>query len=802
MLKNYVKIALRNLKKRKGFTAINIFSLALGITGGIFMLVYTLDEFSFDNFHSKADCIYRVNTVLVDLKSGNESLMNDNGWPVGQFLEASYPEVEKVIYTISWPRLDVRTEQESFSPKMFYTNKDFFDVFSFDLVKGDVSTSLDKPYFAVITEDTESRLFEGRDGINQEFYLADTIPVTVGAVVKNVPQNSHIQFDLLLSQATFDDLVGVNDYTEYGWANINMGNYLMLKEGVDHDSFKEKAKSLYMDHVGDMMKSWGVDGQLYFEPMNDVYLKGKPGNSLGPLGSIDRVNLVMGICIFTILLACINFINLSTARAVDRFKEVGLRKVVGSSKSSLIAQFMTESLVLTMLGLCLAVLLASMMMPIFNELLDKVYTLEILSIPSVLLGTLGMVALITFLSGYYPAVHLSSLQPMKILKGKSNPTSGSSNLRKLLVVFQFFISLSLALGTLVVLQQLEFMQQKELGFAKDEILVLNASKISKNRIESLKHELEQMSGVNQVTYSNGFPGRPGWIGQIAYPEGREAENPVSVEFLAVDQDYLHTYDLEMVAGRFFDPERETDKTEGLVLNEKAVQVFGWLSPEEAIGQKIVSPSSAPEGTVIGVVKDFHQRGLQHSIHGIAMDWAPEYSFWLSLRFDPSQTSETLASLNQKWLEDFIGMDFKYFFLNEDFERLYQAELRMAKMFRLFAGLTLLISLIGLTGLVSFMIESRAKEMSIRKVLGAEVYQIVYSLSREFIALVLIASALAIPAVWYIGKDWLQNFAYQSQITLVSILVVVFAALTITLMVVGFQALKAAYGNTVSGLRSE
>lgn len=587
-----------------------------------------------------------------------------------------------------------------------------------------------------------------------------------------------------------------------GWGNINMSNYLILREGTDAEAFKAKAKSVYMDHVGEMMRSWGAEAFIYFEPMKDIYLRSEAGNSLGTLGSIDRVYMVSGICLFTILLACINFINLSTARSVDRFKEVGLRKVVGSSRMALITQFMIEAFVMTVFGLLIAIFLSSTMMPVFNELVNKTYKLDSLLKPEIIFGILALLIFISLFAGYYPSLHLSGLQPIKILKGKFNPGSTGLNMRKALVVFQFFISVSLALGTLVVLNQLDFMQEKELGFAKNEILVVDASKLSKNRIESLKNELNNISGIQSVTYSNGIPGRPGWVGQIAYPDGREAENPASVEYLSVDEDYLNTLELDIVAGRFFDPERETDRTDGLVLNEKAVRLFGWESPEEALGQKIVSPSTTPQGTVIGVVKDYHQLGLQQAIHGIAMDWAPDYSYWLSIRFEPSQTTTILENLNQKWINDFTGMDFKYFFLNEDFERLYQAELRMSKMFRLFAGLTLLISLIGLLGLVSFMIESRSKEMSIRKVLGAGVPQIVYILSREFMVLVILASVLAVPVSLYFGKEWLQNFAYRAPIDLGNFLAVVLMALLVTLTVVGMQALRAAFRNTVNGLRSE
>lgn len=800
MLKTYFKIALRNLKKRKGYAIINILSLSLGLTGGIFMLIYALDEFSYDTFHQRGERIYRVNTVFVDSKTGNESFNSTNGWPIGKILASDFPEVANVVYTITWPKLDIKVTEETLSPRMVYTSPSFFDIFSFEILKGDPTSTLSQPYHAVITEEMELKLFNGNDGLGKEFLLADSIPITVGAVIKDSPKQSHIQLEILLSQATFERITGIEDYFS-GWGNINMSNYLLLKEGTDAEAFKIKAKSIYMDYVGDMMRSWGADAFLSFEPLKDIYLKSEAGNGLGSLGSIERVQMVMGICLFTILLACINFINLSTARAADRYKEVGLRKVVGSSRMALIAQFMIEALLMTLIGLLFAVLFASLMMPVFNELVNKQYSLENLQKPGILAGIFILIGFISLFAGYYPAIHLSRLQPVTIFQGKFQPANNGLTFRKILIVFQFFISITLALGTIVVLNQLEFMQKKELGFAKDEIVIINSSKIPENRLESFKNELGTIPGIQHITYSNGFPGRPGWMGQIAYAEG-QPDNPTSVEYLAVDQDYLNTLNLEIIAGRFFESERETDKLDGIVLNEKAVNLFGWENPEEAIGQKIISPSTTPQGIVIGVVRNYHQLGLQHAIHGIAMDWNHNYAYWLSVRFSPNLTNNLLNKIQEKWTTNFGDVPMKYLFLNEDFERLYQSEQRMSKMLRLFAGLTLVISSIGLIGLVSFMVESRTKEMSIRKVLGAKTSHIVLMLSKEFMVLVVVASLISLPVAWIFGKEWLQNFAYQSPLALSNFLIIICAALLLTLGLVGIQTLQAAYRNTVKGLRSQ
>ncbi len=801
MLKNYFKIAFRNLRKRKGFTFINVLSLTLGIIGGVFMLIYSIDELSFDQFHQKKDRIYRVNTVFTDSKTGSESHNSNNGWPVGKILEEEFSQVEQQIYISTWPKLEVTLDKKNFQQNMIYADKDMFDIFSFEMIKGNPEKALTQPFQVVITEDMQEKFFPGEDALDQILLFADTLPMKVTGVVKNIPQNSHIQFDMMVSFATFESLV--SDFgDEEGWGNINMTNYLLLREGADFEAFKSKATNIYMDRVGDMMKSWGTKANLAFEPLGDIYLKSRTGNGLGPQGSIDRVYLVLGICLFTIILACINFINLSTARSVDRSKEVGLRKVVGSSRFALISQFLTEALLLTLISFLFALVIATFLLPFFNELLNKNYSLKVLLEPQIILGIIILLFTIAFLAGYYPALNLSSLQPIRVLKGKFTGTKSGVQLRKILVVFQFFISISLVLGTFLVLDQLEYMQKKDLGFVKDEILVVNASKVPKSSMASFKQELQNLPGIKEISYSNGIPGRPGWIGQIAFPEGREEQNPASVEYLAVDESYIDVLGLEVIAGRNFDPNRETDLSEGLVLNESAVTLFGWNSPEESLGKRIVSPSGTPEGTVIGVVKNFHQRGLQRKIHGIAMDAAPEYAYHLVVRFDVAQTSEVISQMNELWLKFFPENDYSYFFLNEDFERLYQAETRLSKVFGLFAGLTLLISVIGLLGLVAFMIESRSKELSIRKVLGASVMSIIGMISKEFLLLVGIAGILSIPVVWHFGRGWLENFAYRTTLDPMIFVVAIFLALTITMLTVALQSLKAAKSNTTKALNGD
>lgn len=764
------------------------------------MLVYALDESSFDRFHANADRIYRVNSVFKNMETGSEGHNSTNAWPIGKVLQTDYPEVEKVVYIASWPQMDLYQNKQRFDRRMFFAGPEMLDIFSFGVLEGNPATALSEPYQVVLSEELAGVFFPGQDAMNRELMLEDSIPLKVSGIVRNLPQNSHIQFDFMVSFATLEALTGMR--LEDGWGNFNLTNYVMLREGVDGAAFAEKVKPLYMDRMGDMYQSWGEELELHLEPLGDVYLRSQAGNALGGTGSYDRVLVVVGICFFAILLACINFINLSTARSMDRAKEVGLRKVVGSSKSALVVQFLAEAFVLTGLAFLVALLLANLMMPLFNELLGKSYSLDSLLKIELFAGVLGLVLLISVLAGYYPALALSSMQPIRVLKGKFIGSPAGLQLRRGLVVLQFFISVSLMLGTFIVWEQISYMQEKNLGFDKDQILVLNTSRIPPAKVEPLKHSLRQMASVQQVSHANGVPGRPGWIGQVAYPEGKEKENPTSVEYLAVDEHYIETLGLELIAGRNFDPNRLTDLDEGLVLNEKAVSLFGWNSPEEALGQRIVSPSTTPQGVVIGVVRDFHQLGVQKNIHGIAMDVAPKFAYRLAIKFDPAQSLGLLEQVQGKWSELFGEEDFQYFFLNEDFGRLYQSETRLSKMFNLFAIVTFLISLVGLLGLVSYMIETRMKELSIRKILGANSGQIIRLLSRDFAVLVLIASLLAVPTVAFASQRWLENFAYRTDLPLVTFVWVVLGSVAITMALVASQAIRAYYTNAMESLKSE
>jgi putative ABC transport system permease protein len=803
MLLNYFKIAFRNLVKYKGFTFINLFGLAIGLTAGILIMVYVLDELSFDNFHEKSARLYRVNTLFQTdgaLGGSNET----NGWPIGKVLEKDFPEVEAVLYTRNAFFLTINHEDKRMREKMHFATPEFFKLFSFPLMKGNPQKALTEPYSVVISEDMEKKYFPGGDALNKTLVMVDTLNMVVTGVMKNIPSNSHIQADMIVSFSTYTAIETSFSY-EDGWGNINMRNYLLLKEGTDFENFSAKAKNIYMDRAGQMMKDWGVSAFVMFEPMERIYLHSKSGNGMGPLGSIDRVYLMAGIAAFVILLACINFINLATARSVHRAKEVGLRKVVGSSRNGLIAQFLSESFILTVFSLIVSIGIVIVLMPYFNQLIGKNYELVSLINLSIIASIALLVLLVGLLAGYYPAWIISALKPTEVLKGKMQTSSRGIQLRRTLVVFQFVISAGLVSGTWIVIDQLTFMQKQNLGFDKEQVIVLNGSRIrsfSESTKETFKDQLSALAMVDKVTYANALPGSSGWQGQVAYPEGKSGEDAVSVEYMSVDENYLELLGLKLIAGRGFDKQREADLKEGLILNETAVTAFGWTSPEDAIGKKITSPSGTPAGEVIGVVKDYHQEGLQQKIGPVAMAYAPQFSYLYAIKYKAANTQDIIASLQNLWASTFAGYDFDYFFLDQNFEAQYQAETRLANVLSLFAIVTMVIAAIGLLGLVSFMVVARTKEIGVRKILGADVFSITTLLTKEFVMLIVIANLIAIPLVWYFADQWLQVFAFRTTVNPLLFVGTMVIALTATLLIVGAQTIRAANANPVNSLRSE
>jgi len=799
MFKNFIKIAFRNFKRFKIYSLINLLGLSIGLACGVLILLFVLDELNYDQFHTKKERIYKVVTNNID-----GGTMETNAWPVADIMEKDFSEVQHSLYTRRAPSsFMVNYQGKRYEHEIFYAEEEFFEMFSFNLIEGKPSTALAAPYSIVITEEMRNRYFGSELVVGKTLTLRDSIDFKITGVVEDIPQQSHIQFDMLVSFSTFVKETGF-EYAN-GWGNFNVRNYILVEESISPSALQAKVKNLYMDGAaGKRFEEMGMNFEVQLVPLDELYLYSDIGNGFGPKGSIDQVYLVSGIGIFVILLACVNFINLTTARSVYRAKEVGLRKIVGSTRSSLMWQFIAESFVLTLMASGLVMLFIDLIIPVFNQLMGKQYVLSSLLQPNVMLSILAMIVVVTLLSGFYPAIVLSSYKPVNVLKGRMQTSSRGVKLRRGLVVFQFFVSGSLVLASLLVIDQLDYMRNQDLGFDKEQILVLDATRVPKSAShDAFKTQILNLANVQEVSFTNALPGRPGWQGQWAYPEKEDKENQVDTEYMAIDENYISTLGLDLLAGSNFNPNSPSQLEDGLIINETTVKAMGWNTPENAIGKDIVSPSGYPEGKVLGVVQDFHGEGLQEEIWPQVMDYTGNrFGRYYAIRFNTGQTSDLINDAENLWNEYLGDYTYEYYFLDEDFDRQYRSEEQLMQVFLIFSGLTVLIATIGLLGLVSFMVLSRTKEIGIRKILGADVFGLVKLLSKEFTVLVIMANLLAIPVIWYFGEQWLQNFAYRMNIDPTIFIVAFLVTLFIAIVTVSTQTIKAAISNPVDTLRNE
>ncbi|WP_436516878.1 ABC transporter permease [Ekhidna sp. To15] len=790
-----IRLAFRNLIKFKTHSAINLIGLAIGLAFGGLILLYVLDEASFDNFHEKGDRIYKVVTA------SPEGGMETNAHPIGYQLRTKYPEVEAVLYT-RWaaPSFKLNHKDKRYEHKVYYASEEFFRIFSFPLKSGDPETALKDPYSIVITESIENVYFDG-SALGQTVTLRDSVDFKVTGVVRDLPENSHIQFEMLMSFSTFPDF----RYFSYsdGWGNFDIRNYILLKEGENPDQFQAKITNIYNENIGEWLEEMGVAFTTKLIPLKEVYLGERFYNGFGPNGSKKRVKTVSIIAIFLIILASINYVNLSTARSAYRSKEVAMKKIVGSSKKGIIAQFMTESTLLTFIAFGFALILIFSILPFFNELMSKNYDLGSFLKFEFLAGILILLLLVSFLSGYYPAMVISGLKPLNALNGKLGKSNQGLSLRKMLITIQFFISSTLVLATILVISQINFMRTQQLGFDKEQMLIIDATDVPRNGARMvLKNDLKNLPGVQFVSHTNALPGRPGWQGQWAYP-GKEEGEQVDTEYMAIDENYIDALGLKLIAGKNFENSKPSELKEGLIINESCVIAMGWKNPEDAIGKRIVSPSKTPEGTVIGVVKDYHGLGLQDQIWPKAMDYTGDnYGRYYAIKYDAAQTYDLIKAIEKSWDQTFNSYPLEYFFLDEDFDRQYREENQLAKVLSIFAIMVIIVSAIGLMGLISFVALSRTKEVGIRKTMGATIPQIILILSKEFMYLVFIGNLLAIPLIWYYGNEWLNDFAYHMSINPIIFIITILITSVIALITVGLQTFKTAKMNPVNALRYE
>lgn len=812
MIKSYIKISWRNLIKNKTFTLINIIGLAVGLACFILISLYIFDELSYDRSHEKADRIYRINS---DIRLGDTELsMSTAGDPMGEYLQKDYPQIEAYVrFHKHGPPLMVKHNNEIIEEhRVTYVDSTLFDVFTFNFLAGDPRHALIKPNTVVLTQSAAERHFGSIDiiGKSLEVHQNDALKVyEVTAVVQDLPHNSHFNFDLFLPMENLN----------YPWGlflSHNFQTYLLLTEGTDYREFEKNftpfIEKYILPQINQVLKvnsleelnNSGNKFEYSLMPLLDIHLHSDRFPELGVNSSVQYVYIFSAIGLFVLLLACINFTNLSTARSTSRAREVGIRKILGSEKKLLIGQFLAESILVVAISLILAIILAALFMDIFNDISGKSLQIIELVQPGFMLFLLFITIVVGVLSGLYPAFFLSSFKPLTVLKSKIDGGFRRSKFRSGLVVFQFLTSILLVTGTIIVFQQLNYIRDKKVGFDKDQVLIINNTRYLGNQAETFRNEIAGLRDVSSVSFASYLPvsNSSRTDNTFSTDAVMTEHNTFSSQIWNVDYDYLHTLNMNLVDGRHFSRDFGSDST-GIIINEAAAKIIGLENP---IGAKLYMPhfednSVSSTFTIIGVVEDFHYESLRQQIGPLIMRLGNNQSA-VAVRISAIQMEEVLNDIEQKWSSMAPMMPFTYHFLDDSFDAMYKTEQRVGKVALFFSLLAIIIACLGLFGLTTYMVEQRTKEIGIRKVLGASVSGIVALISKEFVKLVCLAIVIASPIAWWAMNKWLEDFAYRMDIQWWVFVSAGMVALVIALLTIGWQAVRAAIANPVDALRDE
>jgi len=810
MFKNYLKIAWRNLAKNKAFTLINIAGLAIGIATCLMIILFIQNEMSYDRFNQKAEQIFRV--VFRGTMNGEKMNESSVMAPVAPTLRKDFPEVMDATRLLQYGSPKIIVDNKTFKDANFaYVDSNFFQVFTLPMIKGDAKTALVDPNTVVITEGVSQKFFGNTDPIGKYLNLKDFNQLyKITGVIKAIPVNSHFHFDIFASMASLPD--AKND----SWLSGSYFTYLLLQKDFDYRKLEAKLPLTVEKYMGPQLKqalglslsefrNKGNNIGLYLQPLTDIHLKSDFTNNLEAGGDIRYVYIFGAIALFMLLIACINFMNLSTAGASKRAKEVGIRKVLGTEKYELIAQFLTESTLLTLFSMLLGLVIVKMSLPVFNNLSGKNLTLHFLQNPLIILGLLLFWLLVSILAGSYPAFYLSSFKPVSVLKNKFTAKRKSINFRSGLVVFQFIISVGLIVGTTIVYQQLLYIQNIKLGYDKDQLLVLRNSYLLGTNEAVLRDQLINDPRVANVTLSSFLPAGPTNTDMTtSFPDDNRNKSS-RVRIYQIDDSYIPTMGMKIAEGRNFSkdfPSDSSSENPGVIINETLARVFGWGN--HAVGHTVNLFTDNVGGKkglrVVGVVQDFHYKSLHEPINPLLM--VLQKSSGLIIKVKTKDIAGLLVTLKTQWDSFKTDEPFTYDFVNELYNQTYVAEQKTGTILSIFAGLTIFIACLGLFGLTTFTAEQRNKEIGVRKVLGASVPDLISLLSKEFIVLVCIAIFIAMPIAWWAMKVWLQDFVYRINISWWMFALAGLGAILIAILTVSYQAIKAALANPIDCLRTE
>ncbi len=796
MFNNYLKITFRSFKRQKIYSIINISGLAIGMACFICILVYIRYELSFDRFHTNTNNIYRL--VMNGDASGRPFDVALSSGPIGPTLVKDFPEVDNVVRFQYRGRTRVSClGKQFFEEKIFWVDNTVFEVFTFPLVKGNSKTALINPFSAVITQETAKRFFSNENPLGEILKFNPQEEYTITGVMKDIPKNSHFSFDILLS---YETLLRTSRRHIESWTQFTNYSYLLLKESTNPKELERKIPALNAKHMGFNPEDMGWNLTFTLQPLNSIHLYSNLQNEITKNSDIAYVYVFSSIAFLILLLACINFMNLATARSTYRSKEVGLRKVLGAVRRRLIEQFLGESLTFSFLSLFLALILVEFALPFFSKLSELPLEIRYSELPWLIPGLIGLAIFVGLIAGIYPSLVLSKFQPISVLKGGLESPAQKKHFRSVLVVFQLAISIFLIIGTWIILQQITFMKKRRLGFEKEHVIVLQKIDNSvRSSINAIKQELKSIPGVLNVAASSHIPGRDG-LAASHLPEGFSMKESQIMRAIHVDHDFLDTMGIELVSGRNFSPAFPSDSQEFVLINETAAKKFGWDNPLGKRIQEIYGMEQTK--TVIGIVKDFHMSSLHSMIEPMYINSSYPQIDTICIKISSENMAGMVDLIKSRWKDIAPLAPFDYFFLDELFDNLYRTEERLSRLFFNFSLLAIFIACLGLFGMACFTAEQRTKEIGIRKVLGASASGIVLLLCKELIMLLFIANIIAWPIIYLTSQKWLQNFAYRTNIGIGIFILSAILTLLVSLGTVSYQAIKAALANPVDSLRYE
>jgi putative ABC transport system permease protein len=788
MLRSFIKYTFRDITHKFGYSFLNILGMTLGIASALYLILYVADELSYDRYHEHADRIYRVQSHITETD-------DEFTWIVAQIpfapqVREDYPEIESVTRLFNFQRAlftygDMRFTEED----VYYADSTFFDIFSYNAIDGSTEGALDDPYSIVLTETMAGRYFGGGNAVGNTLSAGDQL-YTVTAVIQDVPRNSHVIFDGLVSRNSLPAQMG-------SWGNFGVYTYLLLQEGENAVRLQEKLKEMYDRYMASIFEGIGITVEYELVPLTRIHLHSDNPGEPQPTGSIQYVVIFSIVAFFLILIATLNYINLATARAAQRAREISLRKVTGASRKSLITQFLTESTILTFISLVLGVVLLLILLPQINMLSGKHFTLEILGRPVMILSLFSIIILVGILGGTYPALYLSRLSPVMVMKGISQTGSFRGIFRKVLTVIQFTISGVMIASTIVVINQLNYLQNKDQGWNMEGVVTLRLpDNEPPARMRVLKEQLLENPRIENITLTSTGIGRgsPKVIFNMETSNGMETRG---INFVVVDHDFVETLGIRMAEGRDFSGDFIGDTLTGVIVNETLAHRLNW---DEPLGKRVqLGDGSQIMARVIGVIKDYHQTGMYNEVESLMLLYRLE-GIVMYVKLTGNDTRAALDYMEEKWTEIFPGKPFEYTFLEDDFLEQFSSDRNRRAVFAGFTILTIFIACLGLFGLATYSTERRKREIGIRKVFGAGVLRILRMIIMEFLMLVGISFVISLPLAWFLMSDWLENYVYRYEIAPPVFLWTLLLILLPTLITISYQSYRAATENPADSMR--